>query len=134
MSIQWTEDLAVGIEKIDQQHKTLFAKINDLLDACNAGKGRTVVGEMIDFLGNYVVEHFGDEEKYMIKYDYPGYKAHKTCHEEFIKSFSQLKDRLETDGVNIYIVILTNRIVIDWLNKHISRVDKELGRYLKDKL
>ena len=134
MSIQWTEDLAVGVDNIDRQHQTLFEKINNLLDACSAGKGRAVVGDMIDFLGDYVAEHFTFEEQYMIKHNYPGYKAHRSLHEEFKKNFSQLKDKLEEDGANTYIVILTNRVVIDWLNKHIGIVDKELGRYLKDKL
>ncbi|HHU63320.1 MAG TPA: hemerythrin family protein [Clostridiales bacterium] len=134
MSIQWTEDLAVGVDMIDRQHQKLFEKINNLLDACSAGKGRAVVGDMIDFLGDYVEEHFSFEEQYMIKYNYPGYKAHRALHEEFKKNFSQLKDKLEEDGANTYIVILTNRVVIDWLNKHIGIVDKELGRYLKDKM
>ena len=131
---QWTEELAVGITEIDNQHKELFAQINGLIEACNAGKGKETVQQVIDFLGQYVVNHFGNEEKYMVKHNYPEYTKHKEQHTQFIASFQELKNKFEQDGPGIHIVVLTNRVVVDWLNQHISRSDKALGAFLKDKL
>ena len=31
--MKWTQDMAVGIETIDEQHKELFKRISDLLQA-----------------------------------------------------------------------------------------------------
>ncbi|HBF37238.1 MAG TPA: hemerythrin [Firmicutes bacterium] len=133
MAIEWTEDLAVGVTIIDDQHKELYQRINQLLEACNQSKGREVVGETIKFLEDYVVTHFGQEEEYMQKYNYPDYPKHKGYHTEFIKSFQELKARFDADGPGAHIVIMTNRIVVGWLNSHIRNVDKLLGAYLKDK-
>ena len=36
--MQWTEDLTVGVEAIDNQHKELFSRINSLADAIRQGK------------------------------------------------------------------------------------------------
>lgn len=134
MAIEWTNDLEVGIEEIDNQHKELFRKINELLDACNQAKGREVVGKIIDFLGSYVVEHFQCEEKYMMKYNYPELKSHQTHHAQFIQNFGELKAKFETDGPGAHIVILTNRVVVGWLNSHIRNVDRQMGAFLKTKV
>ncbi|MGE5583903.1 MAG: bacteriohemerythrin [Bacillota bacterium] len=134
MAIEWTEDLAVGITEIDNQHHELFRRIDQLLNACNQGKGREMVGEIIEFLGEYVIEHFGTEESYMDRYNYPGSASHKEQHRQFINGFRELKQRFETDGPGTHIVIITNRVVVDWLNRHIRNVDKLLGSFLKDKL
>jgi hemerythrin len=133
MAIEWTVDLSVGIAEIDEQHKELFKRINQLLEACNQGKGKETVGQTIEFLGNYVLEHFGSEEAQMIKYNYPDYSQHKAYHTEFIKSFSELKAKFEADGPGSHIVIMTNRVVVGWLNSHIRNVDKLFGAYLQTK-
>ncbi len=134
MAIEWTDDLAVGVMIIDDQHKELYRRINQLLEACGQSKGREVVGETINFLEDYVVSHFGQEEGYMKKYNYPDFLKHKGYHTEFINSFKELKAKFEADGPGPHIVIMTNRVVVGWLNSHIRNVDKLLGAYLKDKL
>lgn len=134
MAIQWDQSLSVGIDEIDNQHKELFNRVNALLDACNQGKGKQVVGEIIDFLGDYVITHFGAEERYMQQYNYPDYDAHKAMHDGFIDSFGQLKKKFESEGPGIQLVLQTNRTVVDWLIKHIGNTDKALGAFLKTKM
>jgi methyl-accepting chemotaxis protein len=133
-SLQWTNDLAVGVDKIDSQHQELFARINKLLDACNQGKGRETVDEIIKFLEDYVVTHFTMEAEYMAKYDFPGYSVHKDQHHQFINSFSKLKEKIDSEGIGSHISIYTNQIVVDWLQDHITKTDKALGKFLKQKL
>jgi hemerythrin len=132
MAIEWTEDLAVGSEQIDNQHKELFKMINHMLEACTQGKGKDVVDEIIGFLEEYVVTHFGTEENLMRLYNYPDYNTHKSHHEQFIKSFGELKKELTATGPGTHIVVMTNRIVVNWLNSHIRNVDKLLGAFLKN--
>ncbi len=132
MAIQWTEELAVGEQLIDTQHQEIFRRISTLLDACNKGKGKEAVGDVLNFLGNYVVEHFGAEEKLMQQYDYPEYPQHKQMHEAFIKKFEELKEDYEKNGVALNLVIQTNRFVVGWLNDHIRNVDKKLGKFIAE--
>ncbi len=134
MLIQWTEDLSVGVNSIDNQHQELFSQINRLLDACNQGRGKQVIGEVFKFLEDYVVTHFNNEEFYMQKYNYPQYREHKEFHAQFIQKMGEMKKLLEEEGPGPHIVIMTNQVVVSWLNAHIRNVDKKLGAFLKEKL
>jgi hemerythrin len=131
MSVEWTQDLAVGVKIIDEQHKEIFRRVDALLEACKAGKGRVAVGETLHFLEEYVDEHFAAEEAIQVRYEYPDYRAHKQEHEEFFKSVEKLNKKFEKEGPSLTMVLETNRIVVDWLVKHIKKVDMDLGAYLK---
>ncbi|HEX2952453.1 MAG TPA: bacteriohemerythrin [Bacillota bacterium] len=133
-SIQWTTYLSVGIDFIDDQHKELFNRINILLEACNNGKGKEVISGTFDFLQSYVVQHFQAEEAYMTRYNYPAYPEHKVQHDRFIEDVLKLKSQLDSEGASGLIVIQTNRVVVNWLNKHIRNVDTLLGEFLKSKI
>ncbi len=131
MAIHWTESLATGVQEIDDQHKELFGRINSLLNACNMGKGRLEIGRTIVFLEDYVNEHFGTEERYMIKHQYPDYDAHKAQHISFRNNLATIKRQLDEEGAGVHIIILTNKLIIDWFTNHIRILDRALGDYLR---
>ncbi len=130
MALEWKQNLATGVEEIDNQHKELFGKVNNLLDACNQQKGKDEVGKVVKFLEDYVITHFGAEEKMMKKTAYPGYSLHKQQHDQFIKDFLILKDNFEKEGATTHFVINVNHKVVDWLIKHVGNTDKALGAFL----
>jgi hemerythrin len=37
--LNWTPDLSVGIDRIDQQHKKIVALLNELYEASRPGRG-----------------------------------------------------------------------------------------------
>ena len=137
--MQWTEDLAVGVEKIDEQHKELFEKINDLVAAVRQSVCKYKIGDVIRFLEDYAAFHFGEEERYMLKFGYPDYQAHKAQHEKFIANFQELKKELpKLEGGSkpgsYDLSVETNKVVVDWILDHIAKVDKSLGKFLQDKV
>ena len=129
MAIEWTPDLATGSPIIDQQHKTIFFRINDMLEACKQGQGKAKVESLMKFLENYVLSHFGEEERFMKKHSYPEYAAHKALHEEFKSQLELLKKQIEADGVGVHTVIATNQLVVNWFINHIRKVDTKLGEF-----
>ncbi|HYH04800.1 MAG TPA: bacteriohemerythrin [Bacillota bacterium] len=131
MKIEWSRDLEVNNLKIDTQHQELFRRINQLFEACSEGKGSEMVAETIKFLEEYVVVHFETEETLMVEARYPGYAVHKGYHRNFIASFKQLKEQIDPKGPGLNIVILVNRMVVEWLNQHIRNVDKEFAQFLR---
>ena len=133
MPIKWTEDLATGVNEIDDQHKELFKIINELLNACNTGKGREMIDKVILFLSDYVIHHFGTEERLMTRYNYPQFQSHKSQHQYFLKGYSDLKRELEISEERLIAIIGTNQLLSDWLINHIGKVDKALGEFLKTK-
>lgn len=133
MAIGWTQDLATGIDWQDRQHKELFVRIDSMTDAMKLGKGKEELDKIIKFLSDYVVFHFGNEEKAMGKFNYPDTALHKAEHTKFSNTFSDFKKQVETAASPSILVIQIQRLVVDWLKNHIGKVDKLLGAFLKTK-
>ncbi len=134
MTLQFTPDLSTTVNEIDDQHKELFKRIDVLLAALGQGKGRDEIARVVQFLSDYVVFHFGIEEKYMAKFSYQNMVQHKAQHEQFVKTFGRLKDRLVMEGITPELIDDTKQLVVDWLINHIKYSDKALGLFLKRKL
>ena len=130
MAFQWRQDLSVGFREIDDQHKELFRKINDLLESIGQGRGIQEVKNMIKFLEDYTATHFSAEEKLMLKYNYNGYSVQKTEHNKFIKVLDELKKKIGTSDVLLSSLLTVQKVTVDWLINHISKMDKTLGSFL----
>ncbi len=130
MAIQWTPDLAVGVEKIDGQHKELFRIADELLEAMRLGRGKAEATRALLFLEQYLIDHFGLEEKAMVAHGYPGYADHKAQHEAFVRDFFDLKKSHQELGPTTGLVIEINNRVCVWLRNHIAKTDKALGAFL----
>lgn len=132
MTIVWDKNLETGIAWQDDQHKELFMKINSLLHAIRTGKGREEVGRTVEFLADYVVFHFRDEEMHMEKTGYPGYAAHKKEHREFADVVFELRKEIVFKlAAKIPVPLVpVQRLLVNWVVNHIAKVDKELGEFL----
>lgn len=128
--MQWTEDLTVGVEKIDEQHKELFRRIEALVKSVKAKECKYQIGPTFKFLDDYIVTHFGDEEKIMQDSAYPKFEAHKALHEKFVRDFRALRAELEDEPSSYNRSVMTNQIVVDWIVDHIKQRDIEFGRFI----
>ena len=133
MAVQWTPALSVGVEIIDEQHRELFRRFNDLIDACHQHKGKEKVEELLGFLDDYVITHFREEESLMDRYSYSDAEEHKEQHRYFKRKLKALQQDLLKDGPNLNLVVNTNQTTLRWLVEHIKRVDTKLGSYLKSR-
>ena len=131
MAYTWVNDLATGNEKIDTQHKRLVSALNDLLDACSSGQGRTKVNATMDFMVDYVIQHFADEEKLQLQYNYPGYVNHKNLHEAFKLDVGELVKNIKADGPSVRLVGKANAFLGDWLIKHIKQEDMKVAAHIR---
>jgi len=127
---EWSNDLSVGDDRIDSQHKDLIRNANELLTACREGVGLGKITETIGFLESYVIKHFHDEEEIQRSIGYPGYHSHKVEHDKFVKELGKLKSELERQGPSLTLAIKTSSMVIGWLKEHIQDSDMKLGRYI----
>lgn len=133
MAMQWTPDLSTGVEEIDNQHKELITRINNLLSAMQQAKGTEELTSTVRFLDDYVTKHFAAEGRYMTKYGYPGFTAHKNEHDRFVSEFTALKSAIQAQGPTTVLVLQVQKKVCDWLVQHISRTDKALGAFMLQK-
>lgn len=130
MAYSWDKSLETGNLTIDGQHKSLIDAINELLDACSKGKGRTEVSKTLDFLQNYVVRHFADEERLQIQSSYPDYKSHREKHESFKATVKSIADEYEKGGATIQLVAKVNTSIGGWLINHIKSEDKKVAAHI----
>ncbi len=127
----WTPNLSVGINLIDDQHKVWFEKAEKLFEAGKNNQAKEYIGELLDFLESYTKKHFADEENYMQRIRYPQYAEQKAAHTAFITQLQKLRSDYQTSGGNILVIINANQMVVEWLTKHISNMDKKIGEFAK---
>ena len=127
----WTPNLSVGVSMIDDQHKTWFEKAEMLFEAGKNNQAKEYVGSLLKFLDEYTKKHFADEERYMLSIKYPGYDEQKKAHTAFIAQLDKLRKDYDTSGGNLMVIINANQMVLEWLTKHISSLDKKIGEFSK---
>jgi hemerythrin len=131
MSVEWTPNLSVGVDYIDDQHKIWFEKANGLFEAGRERRAKDYISQMLDFLDEYTKQHFRDEEAYMEKIRYPEIDAQKKAHATFINDLAKLKSDYEKSSGNILVILNANKMIINWLINHIKIMDKKIGDYVK---
>lgn len=127
----WTPNLSVGVAQIDDQHKTWFEKAEKLFEAGKNNQAKEYIGELLGFLDSYTKKHFADEERYMQSISYPDFAQQKQAHTAFIAELTKLRSDFNSSGGNIAVIINANQMVVNWLTKHISNMDKKIGEYAK---
>jgi len=130
MSTKWTPSLAVGVPAIDEQHQELFARVGRLIEAMKASDPAEV-GRLMDFLGEYVVEHFRMEEGLMQRYGYPDFQLHKAAHDRFIQDYGELRHKFDIKGAKSFVTLQAKSWLGDWLVAHVSGTDMSLARWLQ---
>lgn len=130
MTHAWTPIL-VGVKEIDEQHKRLFASIDQLTAALRENRGKDESARIMGFLGEYVVEHFAAERLLMTRYRYPQLAAHVAEHERFVAEYAKLRQELEARGPTAALAMKVTTQIGEWLRNHIRKIDVELGRFIQ---
>lgn len=131
--IEWEDSLSIGVEIIDEQHKMLIKRLNDLSKAIEETHGEGGIVQTLDFLIEYTDFHFSAEEKCMAENDYPGLEEQKKQHEQFKASLKNMVDDYEYEGVTRALTTSVNVFLHNWLINHIKGVDHKLGEFLQEK-
>jgi hemerythrin len=123
--------LLTGVEEIDDQHRELFARVDRLLEASRARRGKEEVSSLLDFLAGYVVEHFASEEGRMAAALYPELERHVEDHRQFASELEALRREVRAEGPTPLLVIRVGTRVTEWLRDHIYRTDRSFGEWLR---
>ena len=131
MTFELTAGLLTGDPTIDEQHRELFARVAALLGA-SGERSRAEVARLLDYVGDYVVEHFGAEERAMEAAGYPDLAAHRAEHQRFVQEFAALRQEFAADGPGPLFVVRVENRVNAWFREHIYRTDRALAAFLRD--
>jgi len=130
--IEWTAELSVGIDSIDEQHKKLVNMINALNDAMLTNSSDELLGKIFTSLAAYTQKHFAYEENMFAEYGYADSVEHKRQHNELIAQVVELKEKFIENPQGTMsddLMLFLKR----WLTNHIMRTDKEYTEFLISK-
>ncbi len=117
--IQWSPNLSVGIDVIDEQHIRIVDYTNHLIRANQRGD-KDAVGDVLVELMDYTQSHFAFEESLMAQADYPHLQAHKKVHELFTRKVEDYQRRyLQGEGIADELL----QTLTTWLLNHINKED-----------
>ncbi len=129
--VEWTKDLSVGIEEIDEQHKVLVGLVNRLYQGIIHQADVALVQQVFNELVQYTVIHFSVEESLMRIFDYPAYDDHKHCHQELTKQVFDLQNKFKSGKTTISMELLT--FLRKWLTNHILVEDKKYTSFFLER-
>ena len=127
----WDPKLETGIDIIDTQHKYIFETARKLVDAAATEKSKMATVKALDFLTDYVVQHFRDEEKLQAQYKYPNFVEHRRKHDEFKDRVVAFSEKVNKDGIVNHVMDELCTIVSAWLYSHIKGDDFRLAAFIK---
>lgn len=130
--INWTDDLSVGVDLFDKDHKELIALANRLHDSITVGAQQNVLAPILKELVNYTIYHFGHEEGMMLQYAYPDYKKHKIEHDALIEKVQDYNDQVLSGKTSISLSLIG--FLKDWLINHIMITDMKYKDFFKNKV
>ncbi len=125
----WSDEFVLGIESIDSQHRWLVDATNRLYEQIESqNPDPQVVGEVLEGLVDYTMNHFILEEDLFNRLNYPESPAHKQEHDRFTNQAMNLLlnfeggDPVTEDALEF---------LKAWLIHHILKVDKAYVPFLK---
>ncbi len=127
----WDSRLDTGEEMIDTQHQSLFLLADALQDAVLSDEpDDDAMEDALYRLSDYCVEHFSEEEEFMLSEEYPDLEPHQALHRKLTSRTLQMMTRYFNGegGLNPEAVA---PFVTSWLTEHIEQADMRFVEYLK---
>lgn len=126
----WSDTFKLGIEQIDEEHKSLFDSFQHLYTLMHEGKGHTYYHELVTFLENYVNDHFSHEEIFQKSISYDVLDHHIELHEAFKTQVQEIIETHKDKEVTNMDLIEISLFIQDWLIHHVLMEDGRLARFV----
>jgi hemerythrin len=121
--VEWNDDLSVGIQEIDEQHKILVNLLNRLYHAVvTRNDSKEVIESILNELAQYTYVHFAVEESLMRIFNFTEYDTHKQHHAELAAQVFDLNRKVRSGEAVVSMELLN--FLRSWLMNHIIKEDK----------
>jgi diguanylate cyclase (GGDEF)-like protein/hemerythrin-like metal-binding protein len=135
-NVEWKQELSVGIETIDEDHKRLIELTNTLINAIDKDIPKEELKTIFEELEAYTHYHFEREEGFMDEHCITSdihemIRKHKEQHRYFTDKLPELKEQLiyaNNKSVSYEIV----EFLLHWLIDHIINEDLKLTQCLNN--
>ncbi len=134
MPIIWREDMSVGVEEIDDQHKYLICLINTIEAGVNCHLEKKLFVEQLSQLEAYTHFHFDYEENLQIQSKFPHYESNKNEHKKLIQKLNEIVRELKS-GEDVILrakdIGSLFEILREWLLDHILVEDMKMKDFFE---
>ena len=128
--IKFTDEMHIGIETLDTQHKQLIHLINQLATELGEGSASKQLSCHVSDMMNYTLNHLVDEERLLQMHGYPNFENHRAEHKAFREKTIELYVISKTDIEKT--ATLMHHYLCDWIVDHILNSDMAYKSYLKE--
>jgi len=128
-TIQFSDELRIGIEDLDSHHQHLFRLFNSFCYSFAEVGRRERIGLLLDEMIDYATYHFSLEEGWMEANSFPDLCEHRLQHGKFTARVVEIQ-RDFTDGKNNLSLEIMS-FLKNWLISHITGLDRDIGLFEK---
>ncbi|MFD1626777.1 bacteriohemerythrin [Azospirillum griseum] len=150
-SLVWSDDLRLGIDTIDDQHRTWIALVQAYQSAVRAGGSAEEIQRTLDAATAYTESHFADEQAVMEEAGYPFLDDHLAQHRLAWRRVNGLSAEAQpADGIDAptdsAAASSTNTptntndlrdsladFLPQWLMLHINTADRQFARWYRSR-
>lgn len=129
----WREKYEIGVDHIDRQHKELFHRVAEFVNSIkqegNWEEKTEKVCRTLEFMKDYVIVHFKDEEDYQKDIGYPDLEEHKESHDAMAKKIEQVELKFKAEGLKEELIEQFAGELLSWLINHVTIADLKIGEY-----
>ncbi len=127
MALEWKDEYSTGVDKVDEQHRKLFAFLNELEGLIAQGIDRgPKVDSLLASLATDTQTHFSFEERCMEQHHCPTARENKQAHDEFLRQFATFQHEYKEKGSSVSLLKNLHETAESWVVSHICNIDIHL--------
>jgi hemerythrin-like metal-binding protein len=132
--LEWDKKLEIGIDLIDQQHRSLVQLLNCTYTALDqeVAASSQVIKELFKELMDYAVHHFESEERFMRENNYEELRSHAIEHVIFKEKVKSLISQWIRQGNQEAAVAISDFLKF-WIIDHVRNIDSKLKVFSDEK-
>lgn len=133
----WKDKYMLGVPLIDEQHQELFRRVTDFVETVRKPipweQKTGQVSQTLDFMKQYVITHFRDEEQLQRELGYPEQAEHQKIHQSMVAYVAGVAKEFEEKGYQEQLMQQFAGKLLAWLINHVASEDQKIADYVKRK-
>jgi hemerythrin-like metal-binding protein len=128
------DELVLGEELIDAQHREFYARMEEFTAMSNAGTAdETFLRSYLSYLLDYTTRHFRAEEAIMLEANYPSFYVHRREHFSFWRSCLAIQEVCESCKYAPLCAKQLSDHVLKWMTHHVQQEDRAYMEWIRAK-
>jgi hemerythrin len=124
----WRPEYSVGHSSVDEEHRKLFALIDELDKSLSAAEACPDGAALIEGLDSFASSHFATEEALMLSSGCPYLASHRLEHESLRERLGAHRRRFDCGDAEALADL--DGFLKDWVLRHVLLVDRQYMPYL----